>query len=122
MAWIAERKDVLSTLFGLLAIWLYVGYVGEPRWTRSDVVPGQPAEMEVPAPDGTAVRFVAELFSAGRWCKAADALATAQGGVARAQITVGAEWEGALRFRVEAVDPGPNQVRFRARLLGNGNG
>jgi len=27
VAWVAERKDCLSTLFGLLAIWFYVGYV-----------------------------------------------------------------------------------------------
>ena len=26
VAWISERKDVLSTLFGLLALWAYVGY------------------------------------------------------------------------------------------------
>jgi protein O-mannosyl-transferase len=26
VAWVAERKDVLSTFFGLLAIWAYVGY------------------------------------------------------------------------------------------------
>jgi tetratricopeptide (TPR) repeat protein len=27
VAWIAERKDVLSTFFGLLSIWAYAGYV-----------------------------------------------------------------------------------------------
>jgi protein O-mannosyl-transferase len=27
VAWISERKDVLSTFFGLLALWAYVGYV-----------------------------------------------------------------------------------------------
>lgn len=27
VAWISERKDVLSTLFGLVAIWFYVAYV-----------------------------------------------------------------------------------------------
>ena len=27
VAWVTERKDVLSGLFGLLAIWAYVGYV-----------------------------------------------------------------------------------------------
>jgi tetratricopeptide (TPR) repeat protein len=34
VAWIAERKDVLSTFFGLLTVWAYVTYVREPRWTR----------------------------------------------------------------------------------------
>src|SRR5262249_50256604 len=29
VAWIAERKDVLSTLFGLLTVWAYLNYV---RW------------------------------------------------------------------------------------------
>jgi protein O-mannosyl-transferase len=31
VAWIAERKDVLSTLFALLAIWAYASYVRRPR-------------------------------------------------------------------------------------------
>ncbi len=30
VAWIAGRKDLLSTLFGLLAIWSYIGYVRFP--------------------------------------------------------------------------------------------
>ena len=34
VAWIAERKDVLSTLFWLLTMWAYVAYVEQPRWTR----------------------------------------------------------------------------------------
>ncbi len=34
VAWIAERKDVLSTLFFLLAIWAYVRYVRQPQWQR----------------------------------------------------------------------------------------
>lgn len=32
VAWISERKDVLSTLFALSAIWAYVEYVRERRW------------------------------------------------------------------------------------------
>jgi len=32
VAWIAERKDVLSTLFGLLAVLAYVNYVKGSRW------------------------------------------------------------------------------------------
>ena len=31
VAWLAERKDVLSTLFGLLALHAYLAYVGKPR-------------------------------------------------------------------------------------------
>jgi len=34
VAWIAERKDVLSTFFGLLVIWSYVRYVQHPRVGR----------------------------------------------------------------------------------------
>ena len=30
VAWVAERKDVLSTFFGLLAIWFYIKYAREP--------------------------------------------------------------------------------------------
>src|SRR5262245_39171057 len=32
VAWVAERKDVLSTMFGLLAIGAYVRYVRQPGW------------------------------------------------------------------------------------------
>ena len=31
VAWVAERKDVLSTLFGLLAIWAYVEYADSAK-------------------------------------------------------------------------------------------
>lgn len=34
VAWIAERKDVLSTLFWMLTMHAYVGYVREPRLRR----------------------------------------------------------------------------------------
>lgn len=34
VAWIAERKDVLSTLFWALTIWAYVGYAARPGWRR----------------------------------------------------------------------------------------
>jgi tetratricopeptide (TPR) repeat protein len=33
VAWISERKDVLSTLFGLLSLWAYVKYV----WGKSEI-------------------------------------------------------------------------------------
>ena len=32
VAWITERKDVLSTFFGLISIWYYVQYVCTGRW------------------------------------------------------------------------------------------
>jgi tetratricopeptide (TPR) repeat protein len=31
VAWVAERKDVLSTFFGLLCLWAYVGYVEKSK-------------------------------------------------------------------------------------------
>lgn len=34
VAWVAERKDVLSTLFGLLTLYFYVGYVEQPSPQR----------------------------------------------------------------------------------------
>ncbi|MGO8761450.1 MAG: tetratricopeptide repeat protein [Desulfobaccales bacterium] len=34
VAWVSERKDVLSTLFWLATMWAYVGYVSAPSWKR----------------------------------------------------------------------------------------
>jgi len=34
VAWVAERKDVLSTFFWLAALWAYAGYVGAPSLRR----------------------------------------------------------------------------------------
>jgi len=34
VAWVAERKDVLSTLFWMLTIWAYTWYVERPKLTR----------------------------------------------------------------------------------------
>ena len=34
VAWIAERKDVLSTFLFLLTIWVYVSYTRKPGWPR----------------------------------------------------------------------------------------
>ena len=38
VAWIAERKDVLSTLFWMLTVWLYLDYVTLPRRRRMAAV------------------------------------------------------------------------------------
>jgi hypothetical protein len=40
VAWVAERKDVLSTLFWLLTMWAYVSYVKRPEWRRYGAVVG----------------------------------------------------------------------------------
>jgi protein O-mannosyl-transferase len=34
VAWVAERKDVLSTFFWMLTMWAYVSYVRKPGWGR----------------------------------------------------------------------------------------
>jgi tetratricopeptide (TPR) repeat protein len=34
VAWVAERKDVLSALFWVLTLWAYAGYVGRPGRSR----------------------------------------------------------------------------------------
>ena len=34
VAWVTERKNVLSTLFGLLTVGAYLGYVRKPGWPR----------------------------------------------------------------------------------------
>ena len=38
VAWIAERKDVLSGVFWMLSLWLYARYVEEPRMLRYTLV------------------------------------------------------------------------------------
>jgi len=38
VAWAAERKDVLSTVFFMLTLWAYVHYVRHPSWRRSSTV------------------------------------------------------------------------------------
>ena len=38
VAWISERKDVLSTLFGLLGLLAYVRYARQPSWSRLALV------------------------------------------------------------------------------------
>ena len=40
VAWISERKDVLSATLGLLAIWAYLGYTRVRSWRRYALVAG----------------------------------------------------------------------------------
>jgi tetratricopeptide (TPR) repeat protein len=40
VAWVAERKDVLSSLFWMMALWAYAWYAHRPHWTRYLVVVG----------------------------------------------------------------------------------
>ncbi|MBW1744741.1 MAG: glycosyltransferase family 39 protein, partial [Deltaproteobacteria bacterium] len=34
VAWVADRKDILSTLFWMLAMWAYLHYIDRPRFRR----------------------------------------------------------------------------------------
>jgi len=38
VAWAAERKDVLSTLFWILTTWMYVRYTEKPDWKRYSMI------------------------------------------------------------------------------------
>ncbi len=38
VAWITERKDVLSAVFWMLTLWAYLGYVRRPGWRRYAIV------------------------------------------------------------------------------------
>lgn len=38
VAWVAERKDVLSTLFWMLTLWAYLAYTRRPEWRRYTLV------------------------------------------------------------------------------------
>jgi protein O-mannosyl-transferase len=40
VAWITERKDVLSTAFWLLGLWAYLRYVDRPGWPRYAAIVG----------------------------------------------------------------------------------
>ncbi len=40
VAWVAERKNVLSTLFWLLTMWGYLRYVRKPSWGRYGAMMG----------------------------------------------------------------------------------
>lgn len=40
VAWVAERKNLLCTLFFFLALWAYGGYVQKPNWRRYLAVAG----------------------------------------------------------------------------------
>jgi tetratricopeptide (TPR) repeat protein len=69
VAWVAERKDVLSGLFFMLTLWAYVRYVQGPSGVESRG-PGAPA---MPAPDHRrSIRdygLVLLFFALGLMCK-----------------------------------------------------
>lgn len=45
VAWVAERKDVLSTFFGLLSLWFYIGFVNRRRDEKNPVRPAYLAAL-----------------------------------------------------------------------------
>ncbi len=75
VAWVAERKDVLSTLFFLLTLGAYLRYVRQPGWARYLVVAGtfclglmaKPMVVSLPV-----VLLLLDVWPLGRWALAAD--------------------------------------------------
>jgi protein O-mannosyl-transferase len=62
VAWVAERKNVLSTLFFILAIGAYVWYVRKPHWQRYLAVAGLFAAGLMAKPMVTTLPFVLLLL------------------------------------------------------------
>ncbi|HUK89148.1 MAG TPA: tetratricopeptide repeat protein, partial [Blastocatellia bacterium] len=81
VAWVAERKNVLSTFFFMLAIWAYIRYARSPTWKRYLFVPVllllglMSKPMLVTAPF---VLLLLDYWPLGRW-KAAAASTHASG-------------------------------------------
>ncbi len=75
VAWVAERKDVLSTLFWLLTLWAYVAYVERPGWGRYALVllafalglMAKPMLVTLPC-----VLLLLDWWPLGRWPRGAD--------------------------------------------------
>ena len=71
VAWVSERKDVLSGLFFGLTLWAYAGYAERPfSWAtvpggRRALRPG--TALQADAGDAAAGAAVAGLLAAGRW-------------------------------------------------------
>jgi Flp pilus assembly protein TadD len=60
VSWVSERKDVLSTFFGLLALLAYVRYVTSGRWQVAQADPASPPATRHPSLD----YFIALVFFA----------------------------------------------------------
>src|SRR5439155_3693264 len=54
VAWIAERKDVLSTFFGLLSLWAYLRYTEKVSTVRGQAAGGASrVECRAPQPESS---------------------------------------------------------------------
>ena len=67
VAWVAERKDVLSGLFFMLTLWAYARYVASAKWqvTRTD----KPFRHPPPATRHLFYGLVLLFFAFGLLCK-----------------------------------------------------
>lgn len=74
VAWITERKDVLSAFFGILCIWMYAQYARRRGWWRYLLSAGllgvglMAKPMLVPLP---VVLLLLDIWPLGRWSKLA---------------------------------------------------
>lgn len=77
VAWVAERKDVLSTFFWLLTMILYASYVKKPGWARYSSVfvamavglMAKPMLVTLPC-----VLLLLDYWPLGRWLQASQSL------------------------------------------------
>jgi len=75
VAWVSERKDVLSTAFAFLALWFYTDYARSPRWWRYGLVLGCLAlgllakQMLVTLP---LLLLLVDVWPLGRWHPAGE--------------------------------------------------
>ena len=82
VAWVTERKDVLSTFFGMLALWAYVGYVKRPALVRYLGVVGAFALALLAKPMLVTLPFVLlllDFWPLKRWQEAETPVAASPG-------------------------------------------
>ena len=64
VAWVSERKDVLSTFFGLLSLWAYARYVENDEGQMTKAKRNPKPEIRNPKPDSASVANHHPLFVA----------------------------------------------------------
>jgi protein O-mannosyl-transferase len=72
VAWVSERKDLLSTLFGLLMLLAYASYAARPAWRRYALVVACHAASLLAKPMWVTAPFLLLLLDAwplGRWSR-----------------------------------------------------
>jgi Flp pilus assembly protein TadD len=72
VAWVAERKNLLSTFFLLIAIWGYGWYVKNPNWKRYLAMAGAFAASLMSKPMGVTFPFILLLLDYWPLCRLQD--------------------------------------------------